>query len=108
MIQRLPKLKGFTNPFRVEYEVVNLDAIGQVDGDVVDPTSLRDKGLVPKKGLVKVLGNGSVSRKLTVRAHAFSKSAEEAIKAAGGSVEVLPKPYGGPRPAAKGNQHTNR
>ncbi len=108
LIQRLPKLKGFTNPFRVEYEVVNLDAIGQVDGDVVDPTSLRDKGLVPKKGLVKVLGNGSVSRKLTVRAHAFSKSAEEAIKAAGGSVEVLPKPYGGPRPAAKGNQHTNR
>lgn len=108
LIQRLPKLKGFTNPFRVEYEVVNLDALDKVDGDVADPTSLRNKGLVPKKGLVKVLGNGSMSRKLTVRAHAFSKSAEEAIKSAGGTVEVLPKPFGGPRPAAKGNQHTNR
>ena len=107
--QRVPKLKGFNNPFRVEYGVVNLDALEAFEGDDVNPSSLLAEGLVHKHGLVKVLGRGQLTRKLTVRAHAFSKSAEAAITAAGGTVEVLPKPWGdAPRPPAKGNQHTNR
>ena len=105
---RIPKLKGFNNPFRVEYTVVNLDTLQDFDGDDVNPQSLREKGLIHKHGLLKVLGRGDLSKKLTVKAHAFSKSAEAAIKAAGGSVEVIPPPWGDGRPPAKGNQHTNR
>lgn len=108
LAQRVPKLKGFNNPFRVEYVAINVDALAASGLDVVDPDTLRSKGLVGKKGLIKVLGRGELSKKLTVRAHAFSKSAEQAITAAGGTIEVLPKPFGGPRPPAKGNQHTNR
>ncbi len=108
LIQRIPKLKGFTNPFRVEYVAVNLDTVASLGVDTVDPDVLRSKGLIAKKGLVKILGNGAIDQKVTVRAHAFSKTAEAAITAAGGSIEILPKPFGGPRPAAKGNQHTNR
>ncbi len=104
---RIPKLKGFKNPFRVEYTVVNLDTLQEFAGDDVNPQSLREKGLIHKHGLVKVLGRGELSKKLTVKAHAFSKSAEEAIRAAGGSVEVIPLPWGDRRPPAKGNQHTN-
>jgi len=108
LTQRIPKLRGFNNPFRVEYAVVNLDAIASVGSDTVDPEALRAKGLVSKKGLVKVLGDGQLNGKVTVRAHGFSKSAEQAITAAGGQIELLPKPYGGPRPPASGNQHMNR
>jgi large subunit ribosomal protein L15 len=108
LMQRIPKLKGFTNPFRVEYVVVNLETIESFEGDEVTPETLRAKGLVHKHGLVKVLGRGELTRKVSVRAHAFSKSAEQAITAAGGSVEVLPPPFGNGRPPAKGNQHTNR
>ncbi len=108
LARRVPKLKGFKNPFRVEYAVVNLDTLQNFDGDQVDPDTLRANGLVHKHGLVKVLGRGELSRKVTVKAHAFSKSAEQAITAAGGSVEVLPPPYGHGRPAAKGNALTNR
>src|SRR3954451_15395736 len=99
--QRVPKLKGFKNPFRVEYVVVNLDALQEFDGDVVSPDTLRAKGLVHKHGLVKVLGRGEVSRALTVSAHAFSASAPQAIQAAGGTVEVPPPPFGNGRPPAK-------
>jgi large subunit ribosomal protein L15 len=106
--QRIPKLKGFKNPFRVEYVVVNLDALEAFDGDVVNPDTLRAKGLVHKHGLVKVLGRGELTRAVRVSAHAFSRSAEEAITAAGGSVEVIPPPFGNGRPAAKGNALTNR
>ena len=105
---RVPKLKGFTNPFRVEYQALNLDTIEASGLDDVDPGSLYEKGLVGKAALVKVLGRGEISRKVTVKAHAFSKSAEEAITAAGGSVERLPLPWGERRPPAKGNQFTNR
>jgi len=108
LAQRVPKLKGFNNPFRVEYNAINLDVIEASGLDVVDPESLQGKGLAPKRGLVKVLGRGQLTRKVTVRAHAFSKSAIEAITAAGGTTEILPKPFGGVRPPAKGNQHTNR
>ena len=106
--QRVPKLKGFKNPFRVEYAVVNLDTLETVGGDEVTPESLRAAGLVHKHGLVKVLGRGELTRAVRVRAHAFSASAEQAITAAGGTVEVLPPPFGHGRPPAKGNALTNR
>src|ERR1041384_6122716 len=80
---RVPKLKGFNNPFRVEYGVINLDALEAFEGDDVNPSSLLAKGLVSKNDLVKVLGRGQLTRKVTVRAHAFSKTAEQAITAAG-------------------------
>ena len=88
--------------------MINLDAIEGFEGDEVSPDSLRAKGLVHKHGLVKVLGRGELTRAVTVRAHAFSRSAEAAIQAAGGSVEVLPPPFGHGRPPAKGNALTNR
>jgi len=106
--QRVPKLKGFKNPFRVEYVVVNLDTLADFEGTEVTPDTLRAKGLVHKHGLVKVLGRGEVTRALQVKAHAFSASATQAIQAAGGSVEVLPPPFGHGRPPAQGNALTNR
>ena len=108
LTQRIPKLKGFKNPFRVEYNVINLDTLQDFDGDTVSPETLRAAGLVHKHGLVKVLGRGELSRKLTVSAHAFSKSAVSAIEAAGGTTSVLPPPFGHGRPPAKGNALTNR
>jgi large subunit ribosomal protein L15 len=107
LVQRIPKLKGFKNPFRIEYVVVNLDTLEAFDGSVVSPETLRERGLVHKHGLVKVLGRGELTRKLEVRAHGFSKSAEAAITGAGGSVTVLDPPFRG-RPPAKGNALTNR
>jgi large subunit ribosomal protein L15 len=108
LAMRVPKLKGFKNPFRVEYNVINLDTLAEFDGDEINPQSLRAKGLVHKHGLVKVLGRGEITRAVTVKAHAFSKSAVEAIQAAGGSVETIPLPWGEGRPPAKGNALTNR
>jgi len=106
---RTPKLRGFTNPFRVEYQAINLDTIAESGLSEVTPEALLGKGLVSKNALIKVLGRGELSGAVTVKAHSFSKSAEEAITAAGGSIEVLPKPWGdSPRPPAQGNQHTNR
>ncbi|MCC5952158.1 MAG: 50S ribosomal protein L15 [Acidimicrobiia bacterium] len=105
---RVPKLPGFTNPFRVEYQAVNLDTIEASGLDVVDPEALLARGLVGKGSLVKVLARGEVTRAVTVRAHKFSKAAEAAITAAGGTVEILALPWGDRRPPAKGNQHTNR
>lgn len=108
LAMRIPKLKGFKNPFRVEYNVINLDSIQAFEGSEINPQSLRAKGLVHKHGLVKVLGRGELSRAVTVKAHGFSRSAVEAIEAAGGSVEVIPLPWGTARPPAKGNALTNR
>jgi large subunit ribosomal protein L15 len=108
LTQRIPKLKGFKNPFRVEYTVVNLDVLEAVEGDTVSPESLRSVGLVHKHGLVKVLGRGELTRRLTVSAHAFSRSAVRAIEAVGGRTEVIPPPFGHGRPPAKGNALTNR
>jgi large subunit ribosomal protein L15 len=105
---RVPKLKGFNNPFRVEYQAINLDVLESSGLESVDPGALHEHGLAHKGALVKVLGRGQLTRKVIVRAHAFSKSAESAIVAAGGTVEVLPPPFGGGRPPAKGNAHTNR
>lgn len=105
---RMPKLRGFNNPFRVEYQALNLDVIEASGLDLVDPETLGAKSLVGKDALVKVLGRGELTRAVTVKAHAFSKSAESAIRAAGGTVEVLPLPWGDRRPPAKGNHLTNR
>jgi len=107
--RRTPKAKGFTNPFRVEYHVVNLSTLETFDtGTEVTPDSLRAHGLVAKRGLVKVLARGELSKSLTVRAHAFSAAAVRAIEGAGGSTEVLPPPWGDRRPPARGNALTNR
>ncbi|MGH9063117.1 MAG: 50S ribosomal protein L15 [Acidimicrobiales bacterium] len=108
LTQRVPKLKGFKNPFRVEYNVINLDTLEAFEGDTVSPETLRAAGLVHKHGLVKVLGRGALNRKLHVSAHAFSRTAASAIEAAGGRVEVLAPPFGHGRPPARGNALTNR
>ncbi len=105
---RVPKLKGFKNPFRVEYQAVNLDTIEATDLTEIDPEGLRARGLVGKDALVKVLGRGEITRAVNVKAHRFSASAEAAITAAGGTVDTLPLPWGERRPPAKGNHLTNR
>jgi large subunit ribosomal protein L15 len=89
--RRVPK-RGFHNPFRVDYEVVNLDTLAaKFDADtVVTPDLLRERGLVGGgKRPVKILARGDVSKKLTVRAHKFSGKAAEKIAAAGGATEVI-------------------
>ena len=108
LMQRLPKLRGFTNPFRVEYTPVNLDALAALEVDEVTPESLVAAGVVRKGALVKVLGRGELSRPVSVSAHAFSASAEAAITAAGGSATRVPMPFGSGRPPARGNALTNR
>ena len=107
MAMRIPKLKGFKNPFRVEYQAVNLDTLDATELTDVSPETLLANGLVSKGALVKVLGRGEISRAITVKAHAFSASAVTAIEAAGGSVERLELPFK-VRPAFHGSAHTNR
>ena len=90
LIRRLPK-RGFTNIFRREFVIVN---VGQLErfpaGSEITPDVLLAEGVVSQlRDGVKILGDGTLSRKLTVRAHKFSKKAEEVIKAAGGSCEVI-------------------
>jgi len=89
--RRIPK-RGFHNLFRVEYAVVNLDALSERfdAGTVVTPELLRERGLIHSvRQLVKVLARGDMSKKLTVRAHKFSGKAAEKIAAAGGAAEVI-------------------
>jgi large subunit ribosomal protein L15 len=90
--RRVPK-RGFTNIFRKEYSFINVATLGKRfdSGDTVSPVEIRAKGLVKhlRDGL-KVLGNGEIDRKLTVRAHAFSEGARQKIEAAGGTCEVIP------------------
>jgi large subunit ribosomal protein L15 len=88
---RLPKLKGFRNAFRTEYQVVNVARLGQLfpDGGKVDLDDLVKAGAVRKGEPVKVLGNGDLTVKLDVTAHGFSGSAREKIQAAGGTVTQL-------------------
>ena len=108
MHMRVPKMRGFKNPFRVAYQAVNLDTIAESGLDEVTPESLYAKGLVGKGALVKVLARGDLTRAVTVKAHGFSKAAEAAVTKAGGTVEVLPLPWGDRRPPAQGNALTNR
>jgi large subunit ribosomal protein L15 len=88
---RLPKLKGFKNRFRVEYQVVNVAMLSKLfpEGGTVGVAELVDAGAVRKGELVKVLGNGELSVKLDITANAFSQSARDKIAAAGGSVTQL-------------------
>jgi large subunit ribosomal protein L15 len=89
--RRVPK-RGFHNPFRVEYEVVNLDTLGLrfEAGTIITPDLLREHRLVPRgTAKVKVLGRGEIAKALTVRTHKFSGKAAEKIAAAGGATEQL-------------------
>ncbi|MCL1594794.1 MAG: 50S ribosomal protein L15 [Actinomycetia bacterium] len=90
LLKQMPKLKGFRNPNRVEFTVLNverLEAFGA--GESVSPEDMRQAGLVKKRGKIKVLGQGDLNVALTVRAHAFSSGAVDKIKAAGGSIELI-------------------
>ena len=89
--RRVPK-RGFTNPFRIEYAVVNLDTLGEVfdAGSSVTPDVLRERGLVREAHApIKVLGRGDLTKKLTVQAHKFSGTAAQKIAAAGGQAQVI-------------------
>jgi large subunit ribosomal protein L15 len=89
LVRRVPK-RGFQNPFRKEYAIVNLDRLAKLEGDEFSPDTLQKQGVVKNlhAGL-KILGNGEISRAVTVTAHRFTKSAREKIEAAGGKVEVI-------------------
>ena len=88
--RRLPK-RGFTNIFRKEYAIVNLGALEKLEGDSFTPESLVENGVIKKMGSgLKVLGNGELTRKISVRAHVYSKSALEKIQKLGGTAEVIP------------------
>jgi len=113
--QRVPKLKGFNNPFRVEYQAVNLhtlsDLAKQVSGDIT-PEVLVEHGLVRKGAFVKILARGEITTKVNVSAHGASKAAVEAIEAAGGTITMITLPFKeegkAGRPASQGNQFMNR
>ena len=107
LLQRIPKLKGFTNPFRVEYTPVNLDALVALGEKDVTLEVLVTRGLARKKDLVKILGRGELTTALNVSAHGFSASAKAAIESAGGTTTLMPLPFA-VRPPAAGNQHQNR
>jgi large subunit ribosomal protein L15 len=88
--RRLPK-RGFTNIFRKEFAIVNLGSLDQIQGDSFDPGKLLELGLITKiKDGLKILGSGELKRALHIKAHLFSKSALDKIKAAGGTAEVIP------------------
>ena len=88
--RRLPQKRGFTNIFKKEYAIINLDMLAKQSEDTITPELLLEKGLIKdvNSGL-RVLGRGELERAITVRAHHFSKSAEEKIKAKGGTAEVI-------------------
>ena len=112
----MPKLKGFNNPFRVEYQAVNLHALSDLvekTGDIkVDPEVLVANGVVRKNSFVKVLARGEISTKVDLHVHAISATAEAAVTAAGGTVTLIQLPFReegkAGRPAVKGNQFANR
>jgi large subunit ribosomal protein L15 len=91
LVRRLPHKRGFTNLFRVHYEVVGLDRLAGFDKDsVVNPEALASAGIIASThSMVKVLGNGDVAHAITVVAHSFSANARAKIEAAGGKVQVL-------------------
>ena len=91
LYRRIPK-RGFNNArFKIEYAVINLDDLNRFnDGDIVSPEVLKEKGIIKKElAGIKVLGNGTLEKKLTVRANRFSKSAVTKIEGAGGKAEVI-------------------
>ena len=116
LMRRLPKLKGFNNPFRVEYQAVNLHALSalvdKTGETTVTPEVLVANGVVRKKSFVKVLARGEISTKVDLHVHAISSAAEAAVTAAGGTVTLIELPFReegkAGRPAVKGNQFANR
>ena len=109
--RRIPKF-GFKNNNKIYFKAINLDALEELaqktKAAALSLQLMVENGIVGKKDRVKVLGRGELSGKASVKAHGFSASASAAITAAGGSVEVLPPPFGNGRPAAKGNALMNR
>ncbi len=90
LYRRTRKLKGFKNRNKEYFALVNVERLNDFrKGSTVGPDELRAAGLIKKRGRIKVLGNGELSKSLTVRAHAFSAGAVEQIQAAGGAVEVI-------------------
>lgn len=89
LVRRVPK-RGFTNIFRTEYEVINVDRLAELEGDVTID-ALVEKGWVSKGALVKILGSGEIKKAGSIQAHKFSKSAQAKIEAAGGKCEVVGK-----------------
>ena len=90
LTRRLPKLRGFKNPNKEYFALINVEALETfTKGTTVTPDDLRARGMVKKRGRVKVLGEGSLSKALTVLAHAFSQTAISKIEAAGGTVQVI-------------------
>ena len=94
LVRRLPFKRGFTNIHRIEYKPVNLDRLQEIFGEggqEVTPESLVEAGVIKRSDkAVAILGGGEINSALTVKAHRFSKSAQEKIEAAGGTIEVLP------------------
>jgi len=89
ILRRVPK-RGFNNPFRKEYEIVNVDKLNKFNAGIeVTPEKLKEAGFVSQTKLVKILGVGDLKKALTVKAASFSKSAADKIKAAGGKAEVI-------------------
>ena len=86
--RRVPK-RGFTNIFREEYNVVNLEKLADLGESTINPDVLRKAGVISTKRKVKILGEGELKSAMTVHAHKFSKSAQEKITKAGGKFEVL-------------------
>jgi large subunit ribosomal protein L15 len=99
--RRLPK-RGFTNIFRTEYRVINIDRIAELGEKNVTPELLVKNGLVGKNDLIKVLGDGELKSAITIQAHKFSKSAQEKITKAGGKAELI----GGAAPAEEKKPET--
>jgi large subunit ribosomal protein L15 len=90
LAMRLPKLRGFKNPNKEYYAIVNLSSLTEFEaGSEVTPEVLRERGLIRHRGQVKVLAEGELDKALTVKAHAFSAAAKDKIEKAGGSVEVI-------------------
>jgi large subunit ribosomal protein L15 len=90
LIMRIPKLKGFRNPNKENFAIINVESLNRFSaGAVVNPDELRKRGLIKHRGRVKVLAEGEVDRALTVHAHAFSAAAKVKIEAAGGTCEVV-------------------
>lgn len=89
MIRRIPK-RGFTSRSRKVFQIVNLKDLGRIKEALISPQAMEDKGLISSKNrLIKILGQGQIKAPVTVQAHAFSRKAAQAIKDAGGKIEVI-------------------
>ena len=90
LIMRIPKLKGFRNPNKENFAIINVESLNRFSaGAVVNPDELRKRGFIKHRGRVKVLAEGELDRALTVQAHAFSAAAKQKIESAGGTAEVI-------------------